>query len=197
VRRRCGWAAGTDLMIRYHDEEWGIPAHDDRYLLEMLILGGAQAGLSWRTILDKREGYRRAFARYDARKIARFGAKDRARLLRDPGIVRNRLKVESAVANARTFLEVVREFGSFDAYVWQFVDGKPIRNARRTIKQVPAQTPEAEAMSAAMKARGFRFVGPTICYAFMQAVGMVNDHLIDCFRYRAAGQPGGGRKRRS
>jgi DNA-3-methyladenine glycosylase I len=189
VPRRCGWAAGTDLMVRYHDEEWGIPAHDDRYLLEMLILGGAQAGLSWRTILDKREGYRRAFARYDARKIARYGSRERARLLSDPGIVRNRLKVEAAVANAGRFLEVVREFGSFDAYVWQFVGGTPIRNSRRRIRQIPSKTPEAEAMSEALKARGFRFVGPTICYAFMQAVGMVNDHLIDCFRYGAVADP--------
>ncbi len=183
-KRRCGWAAGSDLMVRSHDEEWGVPSHDDRHLFEMLILEGAQAGLSWRTILEKRTGYRRAFSRFNPRIIGRYGPSDRARLLRDPGIVRNRLKIASTITNARAILDVTREFGSFDAYIWRFTGGRPIRKARRTLRQVPAKTPEAEAMSRDLKARGFRFVGPTICYAFMQAVGMANDHLTDCFRHR-------------
>ncbi|MDP3937437.1 MAG: DNA-3-methyladenine glycosylase I [Deltaproteobacteria bacterium] len=183
-KRRCGWAAGSDLMVRYHDEEWGVPSHDDRHLFEMLILEGAQAGLSWRTILEKRAGYRRAFSRFNPRLIARYGPSDRARLLRDPGIVRNRLKIASTITNARAFLDVTREFGSFDAYIWRFTAGRPIRKVRRMLRQVPAKTPEAEAMSQDLKARSFRFVGPTICYAFMQAVGMADDHLTDCFRHR-------------
>lgn len=171
-------------MIAYHDEEWGVPVHDDRLLFEFLVLEGAQAGLSWSTILRKREAYRRAFAGFDPSKVARFDEKRIERLLQDPGIVRNRLKVQAAVTNARAMLEVQREFGSFDAYIWQFVGGKPRRNRWRTLAEIPAQTPEATAMSTDLKRRGFRFVGPTICYAFMQAVGMVNDHLVSCFRYR-------------
>jgi DNA-3-methyladenine glycosylase I len=181
-RKRCPWAKG-DLDVEYHDHEWGVPQHDDRVLFEFLILEGAQAGLSWSTILKKRENYRRAFDGFDAAKIARYRDGKIAKLLADPGIVRNRLKVQSTVANARAFLDVRREFGSFDAYVWRFVNGAPVRNARRTMAEVPARTPEADAMSKDLLKRGFRFVGPTICYAFMQAVGMVNDHLVDCFRY--------------
>jgi DNA-3-methyladenine glycosylase I len=180
--QRCPWPKG-DLDVQYHDREWGVPQHDDRVLFEFLILEGAQAGLSWSTILKKRENYRRAFDGFDAAKIARYREGRMAKLLADPGIVRNRLKVESAVANARAFLNVQREFGSFDAYIWGFVDGAPVRNARRTLAEIPARTPAADAMSRDLLKRGFRFVGPTICYAFMQAVGMVNDHLVDCFRY--------------
>jgi DNA-3-methyladenine glycosylase I len=182
-RKRCPWAKG-DLDVEYHDHEWGVPQHDDRVLFEFLILEGAQAGLSWSTILKKRENYRRAFDGFDAAKIARYRDGKIAKLLADPGIVRNRLKVQSTVANARAFLDVRREFGSFDAYVWRFVNGAPVRKARRTMAEVPARTPEADALSKDLLKRGFRFVGPTICYAFMQAVGMVNDHLVDCFRYR-------------
>ncbi len=180
--KRCGWAK-TDLSIAYHDEQWGRPEHDDRVLFEFLILEGAQAGLSWETILKKREAYRRAFAEFDAAAVARFGKRDVARLLKDAGIVRNRLKVESSISNARCFLEVQREHGSFDAYIWQFVDGAPIVNRRRTLKDIPPSTPQSDAMSKALKKRGFRFVGSTICYAYMQAMGMVNDHVIGCHRY--------------
>lgn len=180
---RCTWCLGSEAYIRYHDLEWGVPVHNERVLLEFLILEGAQAGLSWSTILDKRENYRRAFAGYDAARLARYGAREVTRLLADAGIVRNRLKIESAIANARAFLAVQKEFGSFDAYLWRFVGGTPVANRRRSPKQVPASTPQSEAMSRDLKARGFRFVGPTICYAFMQAVGMVNDHLVGCFRY--------------
>ena len=172
------------LYVAYHDEEWGVPVHDDRLLFEFLVLEGAQAGLSWLTILRKREGYRRAFAGFDPAAVAAFGPADVERLLADPGIVRNRLKIESAVANARAFLRVQEEFGSFDAYVWGFVGGETIQNEWRTMAEIPAKTPEAERMSADLKKRGFRFVGPTICYAHMQATGMVNDHTVDCFRYR-------------
>ena len=179
---RCSWPS-SDLDIAYHDEEWGVPVHDDRVLFEFLILEGAQAGLSWSTILKKREGYRRAFAGFDPRKVARFDAARRKKLMKDEGIVRNRLKIESTVTNARAFLAVQKEFGSFDRYVWQFVGGKPIRNARKG-KDIPACTPESDALSKDLKRRGFRFVGTTICYAFMQAVGMVNDHLTTCYRYR-------------
>jgi len=179
---RCPWCLGSDLYRRYHDEEWGVPVHDDRRLFEFLILEGAQAGLSWSTILNKRENYRRAFARFDPNKVARFGARDVKRLLADAGIVRNRLKIKSTIGNARAFLEVQREFGSFDAYLWAFVGGRPLQDLRRRMKQVPARTPVSDALSKDLKRRGFRFVGSTIVYAFMQAVGMVNDHLTICFR---------------
>jgi DNA-3-methyladenine glycosylase I len=183
-RKRCAWCAGNDLQIAYHDREWGVPVHDDRKLFEFLILEGAQAGLSWDTILRKRENYRRAFARFDPRKVAKFGRRERAALMKNPGIVRNRLKIESAATNAQAFLAVQREFGSFDRYIWRFVGGKPLRNRRRSMKDVPAFTAESDAMSKDLKKRGFRFVGTTICYAFMQATGMANDHLVSCFRYR-------------
>lgn len=169
--------------MRYHDQEWGVAVHDDRVLFEFLTLEGAQAGLSWSTILNKRQNYDGAFAGFDPAKVARFGARDVRRLLGDAGIVRNRLKIESAIANARAFLEVQDEFSSFDAYIWRFAGGKPVTNRRRSMKQVPGRTPRSDAMSADLKARGFRFVGSTICYAFMQAVGMVNDHLVGCFRH--------------
>jgi DNA-3-methyladenine glycosylase I len=181
---RCSWASNP-LSIRYHDEEWGVPTHDDRTLFEFLILEGAQAGLSWDTILKKRENYRTAFDGFDPAKIAAYDRRKVQALLRDPGIVRNRLKIASAVKNAQAFLSVQEEFGSFDRYIWQFVGGKPQQNSRRSLRQVPAFTPESDAMSEDLKKRGFTFVGTTICYAFMQAVGMVNDHLTDCFRWRA------------
>jgi DNA-3-methyladenine glycosylase I len=180
---RCSWAS-NELSIRYHDEEWGVPAHDDRKLFEFLILEGAQAGLSWDTILNKRENYRAAFAGFNPEKIARYDRRKIQSLLRDPGIVRNRLKLESAVKNAKAFLEVQKEFGSFDAYVWRFVDGRPRVNSWGSRSKVPASTPQSDAMSKELKKRGFSFVGSTICYAFMQAVGMVNDHLVGCFRHR-------------
>ncbi len=180
---RCKWAT-NDLQIAYHDQEWGVPVHDDRLLFEFLILEGAQAGLSWDTILKKRENYRRAFSRFNPRWVARYDAAKRRALLADAGIVRNRLKIDSAIDNARALLAVQREFGSFDAYIWEFVDGKPIVNRWRRLEQLPAHTPVATTLSKDLKRRGFRFVGPTICYAFMQAVGMVNDHTVDCFRYQ-------------
>ena len=170
--------------MRYHDEEWGVPTHHDRKLFEFLLLEGAQAGLSWDTILNKRENYRAAFAAFDPEKIARYGRNQLDALMRDPGIVRNRLKIASAVNNARALLRVRREFGSFDAYIWQFVGGKPVRNRWRSHKQLPARTAQSDAMSKDLKKRGFSFVGSTICYAFMQAMGLVNDHLTSCFRYR-------------
>jgi len=181
--RRCAWANG-DLSVAYHDREWGVPVHDDRLLFEFLILEGAQAGLSWITILNKRENYRRAFDNFDARKVARYDARKVRKLLADEGIVRNQLKIRSAVQNAEAFLAVQKEFGAFDRYIWQFVGGRPIRNRWRSLKEVPAQTAESDAMSRDLVKRGFKFVGSTICYAFMQAVGMVNDHTTDCFRYR-------------
>jgi DNA-3-methyladenine glycosylase I len=182
---RCEWALGGDpLLLAYHDEEWGVPTHDDRDLFELLTLEGAQAGLSWTTILRKREGYRAAFAGFDPMRVARFDRKRVERLLRDPSIVRNRLKVESAVTNAGRVLEVQEEFGSLDAYLWGFVGGAPIVARRRTLRDMPAETPESKAMSKDLKKRGFRFVGPTVCYAFMQAAGLVNDHTMACFRYR-------------
>jgi DNA-3-methyladenine glycosylase I len=181
---RCGWASG-ELSIRYHDEEWGVPVHDDRTLFEFLILEGAQAGLSWNTILNKRDAYRKAFGGFDPARVARYDRRKIERLLRDPGIVRNKLKVASAVGNARAFLQVQKELGSFDRYIWQFVGGKPRVNAPKSLKHVPASTPESDAMSKDLKKRGFNFVGSTICYAFMQAVGMVNDHVVECFRYQA------------
>jgi DNA-3-methyladenine glycosylase I len=184
MKPRCAWPANDPLMLRYHDEEWGVPVHDDRLLFELLILEGAQAGLSWSTILNKRDAYRRAFARFDAKKVAAFGRNDIRRLMADAGIVRNRLKIEAAIDNAKAFLGVRKEFGSFDVYIWRFVGGKTLQNRRGSMKDVPGRTPEADAMSKDLKARGFRFVGPTICYAFMQAVGMVNDHLVGCYRYK-------------
>jgi DNA-3-methyladenine glycosylase I len=183
VPTRCAWANGGPLEIEYHDTEWGVPSRDDRHLFEMLILEGAQAGLSWSTILRKREAYRRAFLGFDPAKVARFDARRRAALMRDPGIVRNRLKIESTVANARHVLAVQDEHGSLAAYLWQFVDGRPIVNRWTVRDRVPAETAESRAMSKALLQRGFRFVGPTICYAFMQATGMVNDHVTTCFRY--------------
>lgn len=182
-RRRCAWARG-DLDVAYHDSEWGVPQHDDLVFFEFLILEGAQAGLSWSTILKKRENYRKAFSGFDPKKVARFDATRAARLLADPGIVRNRLKVSSAIDNARAFLAVQKEFGSFDAYVWQFVGGAPKRNAPKSLRDVPPRTEESDALSSDLKRRGFRFVGSTICYAFMQATGLVNDHVVDCFRFR-------------
>jgi DNA-3-methyladenine glycosylase I len=181
---RCAWASG-ELSIRYHDEEWGVPAHNDRTLFEFLILEGAQAGLSWNTILNKRDRYRNVFDGFDPERVARYDRRKMDRLLRDPGIVRNKLKIASAVANARAFLQVQKEFGSFDRYIWEFVGGKPRRNSPKSLKQVPAKTPDSDRMSKDLKGRGFNFVGSTICYAFMQAVGMVNDHGVSCFRYRA------------
>jgi DNA-3-methyladenine glycosylase I len=181
---RCQWATANALETHYHDTEWGVPSRDDRHLFEMLILEGAQAGLSWDTILKKRDNYRRAFAGFDAVKVARFDASRRRRLLQDPGIVRNRLKIEAAVINAEKVREVMAEYGSFSAYIWQFVDGAPTRNAWTSHSQVPAQTPVSRLMSKDLTRRGFKFVGPTICYAFMQAVGLVNDHVVSCFRHR-------------
>lgn len=178
---RCGWATGAP-EIRYHDEEWGVPLHDDTRLFEFLVLEGAQAGLSWSTILRKRPAYRVAFAGFDPEAVARYGARDVRRLLADAGIVRNRAKIEAAVANARAFLEARREHGSFDAYVWRFVGGRPLQSAWRSFADVPAETDVSRAMSRDLKSRGFGFVGPTICYAFMQATGMVNDHTVGCFR---------------
>jgi len=182
---RCSWCLGSEDYVRYHDQEWGVPVHDDRILFEFLILEGAQAGLSWSTILRKRTGYRRAFAAFDPARVARFDAARRRRLLADTGIVRNRAKIGAAIVNARAFLAVQDGFGSFDAYLWRFVDGHPIRNAWRTMAQVPAQTPLSKALSKDLVGRGFKFVGPTTCYAFMQAVGLVNDHVSDCFRHAA------------
>ena len=181
-RPRCGWSTSDPLYVRYHDEEWGIPVHDDRRLFEFLTLEGAQAGLSWLTILRKRPAYARAFAGFDPAKVARFDARRIERLMGDAGIVRNRLKIESTVANARAFLAVQKEHGSFDAYVWRFVGGRPIVRRPRTLASVPASTPESDAMSRDLKKRGFRFVGSTICYAFMQACGLVDDHVATCFR---------------
>ena len=179
---RCDWAR-SDEMVRYHDEEWGVPKHDDRVHFEFLMLEGAQAGLSWETILRKRAAYRAAFAGFDPAAVAKFDTRDVRRLMKDAGIVRNRLKIESAVRNARAFLAVQEEFGSFDAYVWRFVGGGPLRNRWRALKEVPARTEESDAMSKDLRRRGFNFVGSTICYAYMQAVGMVNDHLVGCFRH--------------
>jgi DNA-3-methyladenine glycosylase I len=180
---RCRWAK-NDLAILYHDREWGVPQHDDRVLFEFLVLEGAQAGLSWDTILRKRDNYRAAFDHFDARKIARYNQRKINSLMRDEGIVRNRLKILSVIKNAKAFLEVQAEYGSFDRYLWKFVGGRPIVNARKTLSQIPARTAESDAMSKDLKKRGFSFVGSTICYALMQAVGMVNDHVLTCFRYR-------------
>ena len=200
---RCPWCGDDPIYVRYHDEEWGVPVHDDRRLFEMLILEGAQAGLSWITILRKREAYRKAFDRFDARKIARYDRRTIAALLENPGIVRNRLKVEGAVKNAKAFLAVQREFGSFDAYVWPFVGGAPKVNRPKTLEDIRPTTPESDALSKDLKTRGFTFVGSTICYAFMQAVGMVDDHVVSCAgntrlspprRGEAGPRPPGGRK---
>jgi DNA-3-methyladenine glycosylase I len=183
-------------MVRYHDEEWGVPQHDDGRLFELLILEGAQAGLSWSTILNKRDGYRRAFARFDPARVARFGARERRRLLADAGIVRNRLKIDAAIGNARAFLEVQEEFGSFDRYLWSFTRG-PIQNRRRSARAVPARTPLSDQLSRDLKTRGFRFVGSTICYAFLQATGVVNDHTLRCFRHAELASARGARRPQS
>ncbi len=181
--KRCAWAR-NELAIRYHDEEWGVPVHDDRRLFEFLVLEGAQAGLSWDTILKKRENYRSAFDEFDAARIVRYQQRKIARLLADPGIVRNRLKIASTIQNARAFLKIQEETGTFDRYIWQFVDGRPRINVWKSLRQVPARTAQSDTMSKDLQKRGFNFVGSTICYAFMQAVGMVNDHMVDCFRYK-------------
>ena len=181
-RPRCGWPR-SELALRYHDEEWGVPLGDDRKIFEFLVLDAAQAGLSWEIILRKREGFRAAFDGFDPRKVARYDRRKVRRLLADPGIIRNRLKIESAIGNARAFLQVQEEFGSFASYIWQFVGGRPRVNHRRSLRAVPARTRESDAMSQALRGRGFRFVGSTICYAFMQAAGMVNDHTVGCFRH--------------
>jgi DNA-3-methyladenine glycosylase I len=182
---RCAWCGTDPLYVAYHDEEWGVPVYDDQKLFEMLILEGAQAGLSWLTILRKRAHYRQVFDNFDLQRVAGYNAARIAELLADPGIVRNRLKVEAAVQNAKAFLAVQDEFGTFAGYIWRFVDGRPIQNSRQSLAGIPAQTAESQAMSRDLVQRGFKFVGPTICYAFMQAVGMVNDHTVDCFRYEA------------
>lgn len=184
MKPRCAWPQGDPLMLRYHDEEWGVPVHDDRKHFEFLILEGAQAGLSWRTVLHKRAAYRKAFANFDPRRVARFDARQVKMLLKNAGIIRNRLKIEAAISNARAFLAVQKEFGSFDKYVWRFVGGRPIVNRWTALKQLPARTKESDELSADLKKRGFRFVGSTIVYAHMQAAGMVNDHLVACFRHR-------------
>ena len=181
---RCAWCGDDPLYVQYHDEQWGVPVHDDRLLFEMLVLEGAQAGLSWITVLRKREAYVAAFDGFDPEMVARYGDAKVAELLANPGIIRNRQKVQSAIKNARAYLAVQEEFGTFDAYMWQFVGGKPIVNAWRTMSDIPAETDESRVMSKDMKKRGFSFVGPTIIYAHMQACGMVNDHVVDCFRYQ-------------
>lgn len=180
---RCEWADKNELERSYHDNEWGVPIHDDRTLFEFLVLEGAQAGLSWSIILRKREGYRRAFDNFDAREISRYSRADISRLIANPEIIRNRLKIAATITNARAFLQLQKEFGSFDNYIWQFVNGKPIRNSWKKITDIPSSTPESDTMSKDLQKRGFKFVGTTICYAFMQAVGMVNDHVVGCFRY--------------
>lgn len=185
--RRCPWPEGNEQMIRYHDAEWGVPLHDDRKLFEFLVLDAFQAGLSWAIVLRKREAFRKAFDRFDPRKVARYDGRKVKALLTDAGIIRNRLKIEATIVNARAFERVQNEFGSFDHYIWQFTGGKSKRNRWRTLSQIPARSDESDAMSKDLKGRGFRFVGSTICYAFMQAAGMINDHLIGCFRYHAVG----------
>jgi DNA-3-methyladenine glycosylase I len=182
--KRCGWADKNGIEQSYHDKEWGVAIHEDRSLFEFLILEGAQAGLSWSTILRKREGYRRAFDNFDARKISKYSEADVSRLLANPEIIRNRLKINATVTNARAYLKVQEQFGSFDHYIWQFVNGRPIQNSWRKMTDIPSSSPESEAMSKDLQKRGFKFVGATICYAFMQAVGMVNDHVVSCFRYK-------------
>jgi DNA-3-methyladenine glycosylase I len=189
AKKSCEWPSDDPLMIEYHDREWGTPVHDDRRQFEFLILEGAQAGLSWRTVLHKREAYRAAFARFDPEKVARFGARDVRRLLGDAGIIRNRLKIGSAIKNARAFLAVQEEFGTFDAYIWRFVEGKPKVNRWRSLRQIPAKTRESDALSKDLKQRGFTFVGSTIMYAHMQAAGLVNDHLVGCWRWKGLSKP--------
>lgn len=184
MKKRCGWCGDDPLYVAYHDVEWGVPLHDDRRLFEFLILEGAQAGLSWLTILRKRENYRKAFDGFDAERIARYGRKDVTRLLHDCGIVRNRLKIEAAIRNAAGVLAIREEYGSLDAFLWRYVDGAPVQNRWKTMADIPAKTKESDQMSKELRQRGFNFVGSTICYAFMQAVGMVNDHITDCFRHR-------------
>ncbi|MGH7850053.1 MAG: DNA-3-methyladenine glycosylase I [Thermodesulfobacteriota bacterium] len=181
---RCGWSISDPLMIDYHDNEWGVPVHDDIKHFEMIVLDGAQAGLSWQTVLKKREAYREAFDNFDFRKVARYDDKKTKELLNNPGIIRNRLKVSSAIKNAKAFLEVRKEFGTFDKYIWQFVDHSTIHNTWKSLKELPAKTSESDIMSKDMKKRGFNFVGSTICYAYMQAAGMVNDHTVECFRHK-------------
>ena len=183
MKNRCPWCGESKIYVEYHDHEWGVPVHDDRALFEKLILDGAQAGLSWLTILKKRDGYRSAFDEFDAEKIAAYSPSDIRRLLADPGIVRNRLKIESAIKNARGYLEIRDEFGSFDSFIWRYVDYKPLQNSRNSLSELQASSRESDMMSKDLKKRGFNFVGSTICYAYMQAVGMVNDHLVSCFRY--------------
>ncbi len=183
MMKRCAWVPNNPLMITYHDIEWGVPIHDDKRLFEFLILEGAQAGLTWETVLKKRENYRKAFSNFDPAKIAQYTSKDIKHLLSDAGIIRNKLKIQGAITNAKKVLEIKEEFGSFDKYIWNFVSGKPIKHRFRSFKDIPATTKESDGMSKELRKRGFKFVGSTICYAFMQAVGMVNDHTIDCFRY--------------
>jgi DNA-3-methyladenine glycosylase I len=183
VLRRCSWPGADEIYIDYHDKEWGVPVHDDRKHFEFIILDGAQAGLSWITILKKRKNYREAFDNFDPEKVAKYDEKKIKELMQNKGIVRNKRKIEAAVYNAKAFLEIQREFGSFDKYIWQFVGGKTIKNSWKSEAEIPTKTPESEAMSKDLKKRGFKFVGPTICYAYMQAAGMVNDHIVDCFRY--------------
>ena len=190
MKTRCQWAGSDPLYIEYHDNEWGVPVHDDRKIFEMLVLEGAQAGLNWLTVLRKRENYRKAFDNFNPRKVAKYGSKKFQELLANEGIIRNKLKIRSAIQNARAFLQVQKEFGSFDAYIWQFVGGKPIHNSWKSMSELPAQTTESEAMSKDLKRRGFSFVGPTICYAHMQATGMVNDHVVSCFRYKEVERTG-------
>jgi DNA-3-methyladenine glycosylase I len=184
MKTRCNWSVSDPIYIRYHDEEWGVPVHDDRKLFEFLVLDAAQAGLSWLLILKKRENYRKAFSNFDAKQIARYDEKQIQALMNNPGIVRNRLKIHSAIENAKGFLAVQKEFGSFDKFIWQFTGGRTIQNSWKELNEVPAKTKESDAMSKELKRRGFRFVGSTICYAFMQAAGMVNDHVVTCFRYK-------------
>jgi len=190
TKKRCSWSGTDPQYVAYHDDEWGVPVHDDHVLFEFLILEGAQAGLSWSTILRKRDAYRRAFDGFDPRKVARYDKRKVASLLADAGIVRNRAKIESAIKNAKAFLDVQEEFGSFDAYQWRFVDGRPVQNRRRTVREIPPRSPQSDGMSKDLKARGFSFVGSTIIYAHMQAVGMVNDHVVDCFRHREVAKLG-------
>lgn len=192
-RKRCPWGT-DDLLVRYHDEEWGVPTHDDRMLFEFLVLEGAQAALSWATILRRREGYRTAFDGFDVNRVAQYGTRRVAQLVKDEAIIRNRAKIEAAVANARAFVDVQEQFGSFDAYIWGFVDGQPIQNRWRKLSEIPPKTPLSETISKDLQRRGFRFVGPLITYAHMQATGMVNDHLMDCFRYEAIRRKGGIRR---
>jgi len=183
-KKRCAWPRNNELMTRYHDEEWGVPAHDDKKLFEYLLLDAFQAGLSWAIVLNKRKGFKKAFDNFNLNKISKYGEKDVKRLMNDAGIIRNQLKIRSTITNAQKFLEVQKEFGSFDKYIWRFTNGKTIKNKFKSLKNLPAKTEESDAMSLDLKSRGFKFVGSTICYAFMQAAGMVNDHTVDCFRYK-------------